>query len=207
MGHSKKQEKISLIGIGSAGMSALSGVRCIMRQNANLQIPYNCSYMQWSGIELSTEKGKVPTNAEDIVVNVNDIIDFSKFEPLTFVITALEEKTGTQANVIAAALQKKGSTVIGVGIMPYDSEGAIERAMHALKLLDNKTAATIVIQNQQIKEQYGKMPLASALQEANNVIAEVISHISSKKCWSFIFRYRLRRYIAKLNNPMVTFYK
>ena len=207
MKHSKKQEKISLIGMGSVGMSALSGVRRIMRQNANLQIPYSCSYMQWSGTELSTEKGNNPTNAEDIVVNVNEIIDFSKFERLTFVIAGLEEKTGAQANVVAEALQKNGNTVIGIGIMSYDVEGSTEKAKRALKLLGEKATATIVLHNQQIKEQYGKMPLSSALQEAHKVIAEVIFHISSNNSRSFIFRYRLKRFIDKLNNPRVTFYK
>ncbi|MBP5371669.1 MAG: hypothetical protein J6Y55_07090 [Bacteroidales bacterium] len=206
MKHSKKQEKISVIGIGRVGMSALSGVRRILQHNANLQIQFTC--WNFKGIELSREKENVPTNAEDIVVNVNDIIDFSRFKGrLSFVIVGLEGKTGAMANVITEALQKNGSAVIGVGIMPYDFEGATEKAKRALKLLGEKTVATIVLHNQQIKEQYGKMPLSSALQEAHKVIAEVIFHISSNNYRSFIFRYRLKRFIDKLNNPRVTFYK
>ncbi|MBR5432937.1 MAG: hypothetical protein IK117_00705 [Bacteroidales bacterium] len=206
MKHSKKQEKISLIGIGKVGISVVSDVRRNLQHNANLQIQFCCWHFK--GMELSMEKENVPTNAEDIVVNVNDIIDFSRFKGrLSIVIVGLEGKTGAMANVLAEALQKNGSTVIGIGILPYDVEGATEKAKHALKLLGEKATATIVLHNQQIKEQYGKMPLSSALQEAHKVIAEVIFHISSNNYRSFIFRYRLKRFIDKLNSPMVTFYK
>lgn len=202
MEHSKEQDMVSVIGLGGAGCNA---VRHVMQHNANLQIRFN--YLFCNEPDFSLEKKHLPTNANVIIVKDATKYDFSESKNIFFVIAGLAGRTGATASILADTLQKKGNTVVGVGIMPYDFEGTTEKAKHALKLLGEKTTATIVLQNQQIKELYGKIPLIPALQKANNVIAQIISHNSSKKCWSIFFRYRLRRFVAKLNNPMVTFYK
>ena len=109
----------------------------------------------------------------------NDLRQIISGTDLVFVTAGLGGGTGTGAAPVVARIAKEiGAIVIGAVTLPFKLEGArILKAEEGLIQLREVCDTVIVIENQKLLELAGKMPLKSAFDIADDLIATMIKGI------------------------------
>lgn len=110
-----------------------------------------------------------------------EIREAVKGADMVFLTTGLGGGTGTGAAPVFAKIAKEeGALVIGIVTKPFTFEGPkrMRSAIAGLEELKNYVDSLIIVSNDRLLEVIGRIPLAQAFQEADNVLRQGVQTIS-----------------------------
>ena len=182
---------IMVAGIGGAGGNAVNrmhdfGIGDVSfivcntdRQALNMSpIPIKVQLGEGLGAGNKPERGRIAA-----IESLEKIVDIFSKEgtKMLFVTAGMGGGTGTgAAPIIAKAARESGILTVGIVTMPYQNEGP-ERTRNALlgiEELKKGVDSLIIINNENIKEIYGKLPITEAFGKANDVLATAARSIA-----------------------------
>ncbi|MDR2885273.1 MAG: cell division protein FtsZ, partial [Rikenellaceae bacterium] len=108
--------------------------------------------------------------------SIDDIVAIFKREGtrMVFITAGMGGGTGTgAAPVIAKAARDNGILTVGIVTLPFKAEGKVRalNAMEGIEQLRGNVDALLVINNENIQEIYGKLPLTEAFGKADDILA------------------------------------
>ena len=115
--------------------------------------------------------------------SLDEITDILKREgtKMIFITAGMGGGTGTgAAPVIAKAAKEMGILTVGIVTLPFKTEGK-KRAAHACKGIEElrgQVDSLLVINNENIQEIYGKLPLTDAFGKADDILATAAKGIA-----------------------------
>lgn len=121
--------------------------------------------------------GNKPERARKLAIESIDAITSVFAEHgtrMVFVTAGMGGGTGTgAAPIIAKAARDMGVLTVGIVTMPYASEGPkrIQNALEGIEELKKHVDSLIIINNENIQEIYGDLPLTEAFDRANDILA------------------------------------
>ena len=182
---------IMVAGIGGAGGNAVNrmhdlGIGDVSfivcntdRQALNMSpVPIKVQLGEGLGAGNKPERGRIAA-----IDSLDKIVDIFQREgiKMLFVTAGMGGGTGTgAAPIIAKAARESGVLTVGIVTMPYRNEGP-ERTKNALvgiEELKKGVDSLIIINNENIKEIYGKLPITEAFGKANDVLATAARSIA-----------------------------
>ena len=191
--HLQSVARIKVIGVGGAGCNAVNrmvdegmqGVEFYIA-NTDLQV-LNVSPVV-NKIELGREVTKgLGAGAEPEIgrkaalESEEDIRDAVKGADMVFVTAGLGGGTGTGASpLIAKIAQEEGALVVGIVTKPFAFEGPkrSNKAAAGLEELSAYVDSLIIVSNNQLLEVIGRIPMAEAFKEADNVLRQGVQTIT-----------------------------
>ncbi len=100
---------------------------------------------------------------------------------MVFVTAGMGGGTGTgAAPIIAKAARDMGILTVGIVTMPYVSEGPmrVKNAMAGIEELKKNVDSLLIINNENIQEIYGELPITEAFGKANDILATAAKGIA-----------------------------
>lgn len=191
---------IMVVGVGGAGGNAVNhmfdlGIKDVafMVCNTDKQalrlspVPIQVQLGTGRGAGNMPEKGR-----EAAIDSLDEITSVFKREctEMVFITAGMGGGTGTgAAPVIAKAAKEMGILTVGIVTMPYKTEGPLreKNAIAGVEELKQNVDSLLIINNENIQEIYGKLPITQAFGRANDVLATAAKGIAEIiTCPSFI---------------------
>lgn len=132
------------------------------------------------GLGAGNEASSGARLAEESVESVKDVLINSGIR-MAFVVAGMGGGTGTgAAPVIAKTAKSMGILTVGIVTIPFEEEGyhRIEQAIAGVDELSKNVDSLIIINNTNIAEMYGDLPMRQAYFESNEIIAKAVKSIS-----------------------------
>ena len=181
---------IKVIGVGGGGNNAVNhmyklgivGVDFI-NCNTDLQVleastvPYIRFGTAGTGAGSNPEVGKLLAEASKS--EIDSMLD--KYTQMVFIVAGMGGGTGTGgAPVVAAAAKSKGILTVAIVTEPFEMEGPrrMEQAHRGIEELRSLVDVLLVIKNEKLLEQYGKLKLTEAYHKVDDVMANAAKSIA-----------------------------
>ncbi len=117
------------------------------------------------------------------IESLDEIVSVFKREgiKMVFITAGMGGGTGTgAAPVIAKAARELGILTVGIVTLPFKAEGKV-RALHAMEGIEElrkHVDALLVVNNENIQEIYGKLPITEAFGKADDILATAAKGIA-----------------------------
>lgn len=175
---------IMVAGVGGAGGNAVNhmydlGIQDVsfMACNTDKQalakslVPLNIQLGEGLGAGNQPEKGRAA--AIESLDRINEIFA-NQGTRMVFITAGMGGGTGTgAAPVIAKAARDAGILTVGIVTMPYKSEGPmrVKNALEGIVEMRKNVDSLLIINNENIQEIYGELPITEAFGRANDILA------------------------------------
>lgn len=182
---------IMVAGVGGAGGNAVNhmfdmGIKDVAFMVANTDkqaldkslVPIKVQLGEGLGAGNKPEKGR-----EAAIASIDEITNIftEQGTKMVFVTAGMGGGTGTgAAPVIAKAARDMGILTVGIVTMPYVSEGParVKNAMAGIEELKKAVDSLLIINNENIQEIYGELPITEAFGRANDILATAAKGIA-----------------------------
>lgn len=188
-----QERDISIIGCGGAGISIVNRYHAIGRSNATT-FAFDVDRTDIKGSHADTPVRIGRDDFDDIIGVDRGNLDEGSLKQeafkdavkrtigqtdLVFVIAGLGGNTGTYLGPrIADIAQNTGSTVIGVGSLPFEVEThRVQQATRGIEMLRQTTNSLVLLDSTKLATDERGLPYGHAIRQMNNSIASVISRI------------------------------
>ena len=184
---------ITVIGVGGAGGNALNhmwkmGIKdvnflaCNTDAKAlnNLDIPDNCKIVMGPGLGA----GNDPSRGRELAMEAIDEVEqylVAHNTKMVFIAAGMGGGTGTGASpVIAKLANKMGLLTVAIVTSPLLMEGPMrfEQAARGIEELREYADSLLVINNDSIRDMYGKLPVTKAFGKADDILAAATKAIA-----------------------------
>ncbi len=182
---------IMVAGIGGAGGNAVNHMYDLGIQDVSFMVcntdrqaldkslvPLKVQLGEGLGAGNKPEKGRAAA-----IESIDQICDIFKSEgtKMMFVTAGMGGGTGTgAAPIIAKAARDAGILTVGIVTMPYASEGPtrVNNALEGIEELKKNVDSLLIINNENIQEIYGELPITEAFGRANDILATAVRGIA-----------------------------
>ncbi|MCC8019241.1 MAG: cell division protein FtsZ [Rikenellaceae bacterium] len=175
---------IMVAGVGGAGGNAVNHMYDLGIQDVSFMVcntdrqaldkslvPIKVQLGEGLGAGNKPERGRAAA-----IESLDQICEIFKSEgtKMVFVTAGMGGGTGTgAAPVIAKAARDAGILTVGIVTMPYASEGPsrVNNALAGIEELKKSVDSLLIINNENIQEIYGELPITEAFGRANDILA------------------------------------
>ncbi|MCD8072149.1 MAG: cell division protein FtsZ [Alistipes sp.] len=175
---------IMVAGVGGAGGNAVNHMYDLGIQDVSFMVcntdrqaldkslvPLKVQLGEGLGAGNKPERGRAAA-----IESLDQICDIFQSEgtKMVFVTAGMGGGTGTgAAPVIAKAARDAGILTVGIVTMPYASEGPtrVNNALAGIEELKKSVDSLLIINNENIQEIYGELPITEAFGRANDILA------------------------------------
>jgi cell division protein FtsZ len=182
---------IMVAGVGGAGGNAVNhmydlGITDVTFMVANTDrqalgrslVPLKVQLGEGLGAGNKPEEGR-----RAAIASIDEITDIFREQgtKMVFVTAGMGGGTGTgAAPIIAKAARDMGLLTVGIVTMPYISEGPmrVKNAMEGIEQLKKNVDSLLIINNENIQEIYGELPITEAFGKANDILATAAKGIA-----------------------------
>jgi cell division protein FtsZ len=182
---------IMVAGIGGAGGNAVShmydlGIKDVTFMVANTDrqalkrslVPIRIQLGEGLGAGNKPDEGR-----KAAIASIEEITGVFKEQGtrMVFVTAGMGGGTGTgAAPIIAKAARDMGILTVGIVTMPYHSEGPlrVKNAMAGIEELKKNVDSLLIINNENIQEIYGELPITEAFGRANDILSTAAKGIA-----------------------------
>ena len=185
-----RDSRISVIGVGGGGCNAVNYMFKQKVQGCNF-IVCNTDSQALDGTDVPCKiqmgrglgAGTNATAGRNAALDSQDTIEkvvFGNPTDMLFITAGMGGGTGTgAAPVIAKMSREKGILTVAVVTLPFENEGpeALGRAIDGINELKKNVDSLLIINNEKLHEQYGKLLLQEALPKADEVLATAVMSI------------------------------
>ena len=187
---------IMVIGVGGGGSNAVNHMYNLDKKTGIEDVRYmvcntDSQALDNSPVQLKVRLGNAGLGAgnnpekgrEAAEMSLQQIIDHidSHGIEMVFVTAGMGGGTGTgAAPVIAKALKDRGILTVGIVTMPLRAEGRkrITQAAKGLEEMKNSVDSLLIINNENIREEYGDLAYTEAFGKADDILATAARSIS-----------------------------
>lgn len=191
---------IMVVGVGGAGGNAVNHMFDLgIKDVAFMVCNTDKQALSYSPVPIKVQlgtglgAGNVPEKGRTAAIDsLDEIMDVFKREgtKMAFITAGMGGGTGTgAAPVIAKAAKELGILTVGIVTMPYKTEGPLraKNAMVGIDELKKGVDSLLIINNENIQEIYGKLPITQAFGKANDILATAAKSIAEIiTCTSFV---------------------
>lgn len=185
-----KESKISVIGVGGGGCNAVNYMFKQQVQGCNF-IVCNTDSQALEGCEVPTKiqmgrglgAGTNSTAGRNAALDAQDLIAsvvFGSPIDMLFITAGMGGGTGTgAAPVIAKMSRERGILTVAVVTLPFENEGpeALGRAIDGINELKKNVDSLLIINNEKLHEQFGKLLIQEAFPKADEVLATAVMSV------------------------------
>ena len=185
-----KESKISVIGVGGGGCNAVNYMFKQKVQGCNF-IVCNTDSQALDGCEVPTKiqmgrglgAGTNSTAGRNAALDTQDRIAsvvFGSPIDMLFITAGMGGGTGTgAAPVIAKMSRERGILTVAVVTLPFENEGpeALGRAIDGINELKKNVDSLLIINNEKLHEQFGKLLIQDAFPKADEVLATAVMSV------------------------------
>ena len=185
-----KESKISVIGVGGGGCNAVNYMFKQKVQGCNF-IVCNTDSQALEGCEVPTKiqmgrglgAGTNSTAGRNAALDTQDRIAavvFGSPIDMLFITAGMGGGTGTgAAPVIAKMSRERGILTVAVVTLPFENEGpeALGRAIDGINELKKNVDSLLIINNEKLHEQFGKLLIQEAFPKADEVLATAVMSV------------------------------
>ena len=185
-----KESKISVIGVGGGGCNAVNYMFKQQVQGCNF-IVCNTDSQALDGCEVPTKiqmgrglgAGTNSTAGRNAALDAQDQIAAVVFGTpidMLFITAGMGGGTGTgAAPVIAKMSRERGILTVAVVTLPFENEGpeALGRAIDGINELKKNVDSLLIINNEKLHEQFGKLLIQEAFPKADEVLATAVMSV------------------------------
>ena len=185
-----KESKISVIGVGGGGCNAVNYMFKQQVQGCNF-IVCNTDSQALDGCEVPTKiqmgrglgAGTNATAGRNAALDTQDLIAsvvFGSPIDMLFITAGMGGGTGTgAAPVIAKMSRERGILTVAVVTLPFENEGpeALGRAIDGINELKKNVDSLLIINNEKLHEQFGKLLIQEAFPKADEVLAPAVMSV------------------------------
>lgn len=185
-----KESKISVIGVGGGGCNAVNYMFKQKVQGCNF-IVCNTDSQALEGCEVPTKiqmgrglgAGTNSTAGRNAALDAQDLIAsvvFGSPIDMLFITAGMGGGTGTgAAPVIAKMSRERGILTVAVVTLPFENEGpeALGRAIDGINELKKNVDSLLIINNEKLHEQFGKLLIQEAFPKADEVLATAVMSV------------------------------
>ena len=182
-----KESKISVIGVGGGGCNAVNFMFKQKVQGCNFIVCNTDSQaLQGSEVPVKIQMGHGLGAGTNSTAGRNAALDsqddiarivFGSPIDMLFITAGMGGGTGTgAAPVIAKMSRERGVLTVAVVTLPFDNEGpeALGRAIDGINELKKNVDSLLIINNEKLYEQFGKMLIQEAFPKADEVLATAV---------------------------------
>ena len=184
------ESRISVIGVGGGGCNAVNYMYS--------QKVQGCNYIVCNTDSQALRSSKVPTKIQmghglgagtNATAGRNAALDaqdeiasvvFGQPIDMLFITAGMGGGTGTgAAPVIAKMSRERGVLTVAVVTLPFESDGqeALGRAIDGINELKKNVDSLLIINNEKLNEQFGKLLIQDAFPKADEVLATAITSV------------------------------
>ena len=185
-----KESRISVIGVGGGGCNAVNYMYKQKVQGCNF-IVCNTDSQALEGCEVPTKiqmgrglgAGTNATAGRNAALDTQDRIAsvvFGQPIDMLFITAGMGGGTGTgAAPVIAKMSRERGILTVAVVTLPFENEGpeALGRAIDGINELKKNVDSLLIINNEKLHEQFGKLLIQEAFPKADEVLATAVMSV------------------------------
>ena len=185
-----KESKISVIGVGGGGCNAVNYMFKQQVQGCYF-IVCNTDSQALDGCEVPTKiqmgrglgAGTNATAGRNAALDTQDLIAsvvFGSPIDMLFITAGMGGGTGTgAAPVIAKMSRERGILTVAVVTLPFENEGpeALGRAIDGINELKKNVDSLLIINNEKLHEQFGKLLIQEAFPKADEVLATAVMSV------------------------------
>ena len=185
-----KESKISVIGVGGGGCNAVNYMFKQQVQGCNF-IVCNTDSQALDGCDVPTKiqmgrglgAGTNATAGRNAALDAQDQIAAVVFGApidMLFITAGMGGGTGTgAAPVIAKMSRERGILTVAVVTLPFENEGpeALGRAIDGINELKKNVDSLLIINNEKLHEQFGKLLIQEAFPKADEVLATAVMSV------------------------------
>ncbi len=185
-----KESKISVIGVGGGGCNAVNYMFKQQVQGCNF-IVCNTDSQALDGCDVPTKiqmgrglgAGTNATAGRNAALDAQDLIAsvvFGSPIDMLFITAGMGGGTGTgAAPVIAKMSRERGILTVAVVTLPFENEGpeALGRAIDGINELKKNVDSLLIINNEKLHEQFGKLLIQEAFPKADEVLATAVMSV------------------------------
>ena len=185
-----KEPEISVIGVGGGGCNAVNYMFKQQVQGCNF-IVCNTDSQALDGCEVPTKiqmgrglgAGTNATAGRNAALDAQDLIAsvvFGSPIDMLFIPAGMGGGTGTgAAPVIAKMSRERGILTVAVVTLPFENEGpeALGRAIDGINELKKNVDSLLIINNEKLHEQFGKLLIQEAFPKADEVLATAVMSV------------------------------
>ena len=181
---------IKVIGVGGGGNNAVNHMYKLgiigvdfVNCNTDLQVLEASPVPHIRFGTVGTGAGSNPEVGRLLAEASKDKIDtmLDKYTQMVFIIAGMGGGTGTGgAPVVAEAAKEKGILTVAIVTEPFEMEGQrrMEQAQKGIEELRKSVDVLLVIKNEKLLEQYGKLKLSEAYHKVDDVMANAAKSIA-----------------------------
>jgi cell division protein FtsZ len=184
------ESRISVIGVGGGGCNAVNYMFKQKVQGCNF-IVCNTDRQALDGCEVPTKiqmgrglgAGTNSTAGRNAALDTQDRIAavvFGQPIDMLFITAGMGGGTGTgAAPVIAKMSRERGILTVAVVTLPFENEGpeALGRAIDGINELKKNVDSLLIINNEKLHEQFGKLLIQEAFPKADEVLATAVMSV------------------------------
>ncbi len=184
------ESRISVIGVGGGGCNAVNYMYKQKVQGCNF-IVCNTDSQALDGCEVPTKiqmgrglgAGTNATAGRNAALDTQDRIAavvFGQPIDMLFITAGMGGGTGTgAAPVIAKMSRERGILTVAVVTLPFENEGpeALGRAIDGINELKKNVDSLLIINNEKLHEQFGKLLIQEAFPKADEVLATAVMSV------------------------------
>ena len=184
------ESRISVIGVGGGGCNAVNYMYRQKVQGCNF-IVCNTDSQALDGCEVPTKiqmgrglgAGTNATAGRNAALDTQDRIAavvFGQPIDMLFITAGMGGGTGTgAAPVIAKMSRERGILTVAVVTLPFENEGpeALGRAIDGINELKKNVDSLLIINNEKLHEQFGKLLIQEAFPKADEVLATAVMSV------------------------------
>ena len=184
------ESRISVIGVGGGGCNAVNYMFRQKVQGCNF-IVCNTDSQALDGCEVPTKiqmgrglgAGTNATAGRNAALDTQDRIAavvFGQPIDMLFITAGMGGGTGTgAAPVIAKMSRERGILTVAVVTLPFENEGpeALGRAIDGINELKKNVDSLLIINNEKLHEQFGKLLIQEAFPKADEVLATAVMSV------------------------------
>ena len=184
------ESRISVIGVGGGGCNAVNYMFKQKVQGCNF-IVCNTDSQALDGCEVPTKiqmgrglgAGTNATAGRNAALDTQDRIAavvFGQPIDMLFIPAGMGGGTGTgAAPVIAKMSRERGILTVAVVTLPFENEGpeALGRAIDGINELKKNVDSLLIINNEKLHEQFGKLLIQEAFPKADEVLATAVMSV------------------------------
>jgi len=185
-----KESKITVIGVGGGGCNAVNYMYRQKVQGCNFVV-CNTDSQALDGCEVPTKiqmgrglgAGTNSTAGRNAALDTQDRIAavvFGSPIDMLFITAGMGGGTGTgAAPVIAKMSRERGILTVAVVTLPFENEGpeALGRAIDGINELKKNVDSLLIINNEKLHEQFGKLLIQEAFPKADEVLATAVMSV------------------------------
>lgn len=182
---------IMVAGVGGAGGNAVNhmydlGITDVTFMVANTDrqalnrslVPVKVQLGEGLGAGNKPEEGR-----KAAIASIDEITNIFKEQgtKMVFVTAGMGGGTGTGAGpIIAKAARDMGILTVGIVTVPYISEGPMrmKNAMEGIEEMKKNVDSLLIINNENIQDIYGELPITEAFNKANDILATAAKGIA-----------------------------